>query len=482
MSKPYPFAEKVLHWFKEISEIPRCSKDEDIVCDYLVDWAEDNNFEVKEDEARNILIKVPAKGGMDKHPTVILQGHVDMVCEKTPESKHDFSQDPIELVFGDDGWLRAKDTSLGADNGIAIALAMALALDENISHPPLELLFTVDEETGLTGANALQPGFIEGKILLNLDSEEEGVFTIGCAGGRDTNINLPLEMVNIPSCATCAVEISIGGLKGGHSGMNINAGRANAIQLLTRVLKSIDSEFELVAFEGGTAHNAIPRDARAVILVIPDDIEIVENVVHNLNDRFVDEYQDIEPDLTAKVRVIDSTDNNAVSASSTERMLDLLLALPHGVLAYSQKPDGAVETSNNLATVKVDNGMLEILLSQRSSVKTRLDYLTQKIEAIGNLSGAAVSSSVGYPSWQPNYKSRLLEKCQQTYKALTKEEAKAIVIHAGLECGVIGSKYDGMDMISLGPNIKYPHSPDEMMEIKSIDNTYKFMTALLSSL
>ncbi|MFP4459428.1 MAG: aminoacyl-histidine dipeptidase [Candidatus Zixiibacteriota bacterium] len=477
-----PNIKKVLHWFKEISDIPRCSKEEEIICDYILDWANEYGFEAKEDSVRNIVIKVPGKGEAKDGPIVVLQGHVDMVCEKTPDSEHDFSQDPIKLIYGDDGWITANKTSLGADNGIAMAMAMAIALDENISHPPLELLFTVDEETGLTGANALRDDFIEGRFLINLDSEEEGIFTIGCAGGRDTHISLPLEYAELPPYQTFATKISVGGLKGGHSGMNINEGRANAIHLLARILKQLEINYKLMYFHGGTAHNAIPRDASATILINPDNLELIKNTLHNLNDLFIDEFKSIEPDIDISIEVIEANQEKVFSDASTERIIELLLALPHGVFSMSQDLHGVVETSNNLALAEIKDNILQILTSQRSSMRSILNFLTSKIEAIGRLSGAAVSSTQGYPSWKPDFKSKLLEKCHEAYEKQTGKKAETIVIHAGLECGVIGNKYKGMDMISIGPNIKYPHSPNEKMQIKSIGNVYNFLTLLLSRL
>jgi dipeptidase D len=474
---------QILEEFARISEIPRCSKHEEKIGAFLLQWAEEHRFSARKDSVGNVVIRVPATPGYEEGETVVIQGHVDMVCEKTPDSPHDFSKDPIELVYEGD-WLKANQTTLGADNGIALAIAMTLALDKNVEHPPLELLFTVDEETGLSGVNSLGSDFISGKILLNVDSEDEGVFTVGCAGGRDTRISLPLEYVETDGHYV-PLRIKVSNMTGGHSGVNIHEERGNAIILLVRALHQINRshDIRLSFIGGGTAHNAIPRDAEAILFLLPHNVPAVEKLVPELDEMFRNEFRNTDPNLTLTLgRVENVKDIRAMTAKSTARVIDLLLALPHGVAAMSTDMKGLVETSNNLANVKVEEGMLKIVTSQRSSVMSKLHAITRKIEVIASLAGAVARSNVGYPSWQPNLASPLLARCKKVYRKLFKKLPHVETIHAGLECGIIGDKYPGMDMISLGPTLKNPHSPDERIHIPSIGKIWDFLVELLSSL
>ncbi len=461
---------RAIEIFREISAIPRCSKDEARIIQYLLDWAENRGLTAKRDKVGNVLILVPATEGYEDAPTVILQGHLDMVCEKTPQSKHDFSCDPIKILEKD-GWLTAEGTSLGADNGIAIAYALAIAEADDIAHPELELLFTVDEETGLVGAVSLEGDFLKGRILLNIDSEEEGIFTLGCAGGRDTRIRLPLrQTVNNDE----KWQIEVGGLLGGHSGMNIGEGRANAIQILARLLNSVPVT-SIAKFEGGSAHNAIPRDGRTVFSLPPGQDWL--SPLMETADSIKSEYGSVEKSMTISIRKIDY---DGVLYQDPRRTIDLLLALPHGVFARDN--EGSVETSNNLARVSTGEDGLDVLLSQRSSRSSALDFLTWKIEAIAHLAEANFESNTGYPAWQPDMESRILDLAKKVYRRLTGKQAETLVIHAGLECGIIGAKFPGMDMISLGPDIRYPHSPDEKANVASIGRTWDFLLALLGSI
>ena len=474
---------QILKEFARISDIPRCSKHEEKIGAYLLQWAQEHRLAAQKDNVGNVVIRVPATPGYEDSETVVIQGHVDMVCEKTPDSKHDFSKDPIELVYEGE-WLKANQTTLGADNGIALAIAMTLVLDENVKHPALELLFTIDEETGLTGANSLESGFINGKILLNVDSEDEGVFTVGCAGGRDTQISLPLDYVETDG-QYVPLRIKSSGMTGGHSGVNIHEERANAIILLARALHQINQshDIRLSFIGGGTAHNAIPRDSEAVLLLLPHKVPAVEKLVPEIEAIFRNEFRNPDPGLALTLDLVEKImDNRAMTAKCTARVLDLLLALPHGVAAMSTDMKGLVETSNNLANVKVEEGMLKIVTSQRSSVMSKLHAITCKIEVIAGLAGAASRSNVGYPSWQPNLDSPLLGKCKKVYKKMFKKQPQVETIHAGLECGIIGDKYPGMDMISFGPTLKNPHSPDERIHLPSVGKVADFMTELLSSL
>ena len=471
-------SEKVLKVFEEISKIPRCSKNEKKISDWLVNWAKEHNFDVKRDAAMNVLISVPATKGYENKPIIVLQGHMDMVCEKTPDSKHDFSKDPIEFIFDGD-WLKANKTTLGADNGIALAIALAMVEDETVAHPPLELLFTVDEETGLTGANALESDFLKGKILINIDSEDEGVFTVGCAGGRDTKINLPLEFESPKE--SNAFEIKVSGLQGGHSGVDIKEVRANANILLARVLDALNKEIgiKIVNIKGGSAHNAIPRDALAGFTT--NDKENAIAIAKKFETIFQDEYGKFEPTLAVTITDIDMPEK-VTNAKTTDKIIALMLSMPHGIAFFSKDIEGLVETSNNFATIDMEDNKLKILSSQRSSIASRLDYLTRKIEEVAFLSGADYESGNGYPAWQPDMESSLLKKCVEVYETLYSKKPVVEVIHAGLECGIIGAKYDGMEMISIGPTIKNPHSPDEKLYLPSVEKIWDFLVAYFKSL
>ncbi len=480
-----PMTSPVLKWFKEISQIPRKSKEEQKICQWLLDWAKSKNLEAKTIETPNagtynIIIKVPASKGYENAPIVIVQSHLDMVCEKTPESKHDFAKDPIQWV--EDGeWLKANQTTLGADNGIGVAMALALA-DENVEHPALELFFTVDEETGLTGANALQPGMLEGKILLNVDSEDEGRFTVGCAGGKNTHLELPLEFGNAPENFV-EYKLNVGGLTGGHSGVDIHCQRANAISILSRVLNNFGAiPFMVSNIKGGSAHNAIPRDVFANIFIPSEEAKKAQEIVQDMLVVLRSEYKKTDPDLGVSLSVChESKDRKVVTKEHSKKIVDFLQTLPHGVSAMSVDIQNLVETSNNLATVEIDKNLLKVVTSQRSSVMSRLSAITHRIETMGHALGAHVESNCGYPSWQPNMDSPILERCKVIYKKLTGKDPIIEVIHAGLECAVIGSKYPDMDMVSFGPTIKSPHSPQERIHVPSIGEVWHFTLELMKS-
>lgn len=474
----------VLKWFEEISKIPRCSKNEDQIVSWLIDWAKGNNYEYKTDAVKNLLIKIPATKGYEDAPVTVIQGHLDMVCEKTPESDHDFTKDPIKLVY-DGEWLTADKTTLGADNGIAIAMAMAIAEDKDIEHPPLELLFTVDEETGLTGANSLKPGFIEGKILINIDSEDEGVFTVGCAGGINTILSLPLDLEAAPA-GYKQYKIKAGGMKGGHSGIDISLEKSNAIKVLSRVFKNIldtDIDIRVADIKGGSAHNAIPRDAEATVLLKEDDYEKISASVKESEKILKLEFADTDPDLKLEIEQEDSPAMGKTQTLETLRkVLDFVAAVPHGVSAMSTAIENLVETSNNLANISVEDGDLKILTSQRSSVVSRLNALTDGIEAVARLAGGKADSGDGYPPWQPNMDSPLLAKSIKLYEKMFDKKPVVEIIHAGLECGIIGDKNPGMDMISIGPTLKYPHSPDEKIHVGTIGKVLDFMIGLFKEI
>jgi dipeptidase D len=481
MNIEHAYTKKILGAFQQISQVPRPSKKEEKIVAWLLDWAAENGLEARSDEALNIVIEVPASPGYENSQTLVLQGHMDMVCEKSKGFEHDFDKDPIELVYTEDGWLTANQTTLGADNGIAIAMAMVAATDKSVPHPPLELLFTTDEETGLTGATSLQPGFIKGKQLLNIDSEDEGVFTVGCAGGEDARVALPFVADQSPA-GYKAFRLVGEGMSGGHSGIEIIEQRANAIKLLFRAIHVMSelTDVRISSVSGGTARNAIPRDAEAVLLIPENDAEKAKTCIEQLQQKLKSEYCKTDPNLKFTLTP-ENGEFKGASAASTRSAIDTIFTYPDGVAAMSKDIAGLVETSNNLATVKVENGQLVILSNQRSSNMDSLALLCDQILSVARLAGAEGETNGGYPSWQPNMDSQLLARCLQVYEKRFGKKPVVEAIHAGLECGIIGSKYDGMDMISFGPTIKSPHCPDEKIDIESIGKTWDFMVALFES-
>jgi len=481
-------AQHVWEMFRQISAIPRCSKNEGQIIEWLKDLAKSRNLVCRSDDVDNVIIELPATKGYEKSAAVVLQSHVDMVCEKTPESKHDFTKDPIELVERD-GWVTANGTTLGADNGVGVALALAL-IDEKISHPKLELLFTVDEETGLTGANGLKPGFITGKYLINLDGEDTS-FIVGCAGGEQAEIRLPVEFSPVPDSLAC-FDLKISGLHGGHSGIDIDKQYANAIQLLARTLKGLQNfDLRICSIEGGTVHNTIPRDAKAVICFDASKLSAAKKTLVEIESSFKNEYAKTEPNL--KLELIKATEFLATEATEhTEKkiinqqseIINLLSSLPTGVHRMSHQFEGIVEASSNLAKVEIlrEENQLRIVTSQRSLEKSSLGEITAKITGLARSAGAKVDTLGGYPSWKPDVNSSLLKRAKEIYRKLNNKEPEVKVVHAGLEPAVIGEKIPGIEMISVGPTIKNPHSPQERVDIASVDAVWKFLLELIPAL
>jgi len=484
MANKDDMTQTILSWFERISQIPRESKHEAAIATALSAWAKEYKFVTRQDAVGNLVIEVPGSAGYERSPTVVIQGHMDMVCEKAKGSEHDFRKDPIKLVVEGE-WLHADGTTLGADNGIALAMAFVAATEADLPHPPLELLFTVEEETGLTGANAISADFVKGKILLNVDSEDEGVFTVGCAGGQDTHISLPIEIEAAPANYQ-ALGLVVEGFRGGHSGVDIHQQRGNAVRTLARGLRDLLelSDLRLASLHGGTAHNAIPRDAEAVFFLPTEDLQKANDAITRLDAALKMEFAKSDPKASVKISDDAQSDRSAAwSKACTQRAIWLGLALPDGVASFSQDIKGLVETSNNLATLRTEEGVITYLTSQRSSVMDRLHLLTHRIEAVASLCpGAKATSNEGYPAWQPNMDSPLLERCKRLYQELYAKEPVVEIIHAGLECGIIGDRCAGMDMISFGPTIQSPHSPDERIELASIGLVWDFMAALLKSL
>ena len=465
--------------FEAITKVPRPSGHEEKLAAYLAGWAEERGFAWEKDEVGNLVIRVPATPGKEGVPTVVLQGHLDMVCEKNNDVEFDFMNEAIRVVRDGD-WLKADGTTLGADNGIGLAMGMAVAEDPEAAHGPLELLSTVDEETGLTGATCLQPGFVAGRKLINIDSEEEGYVFAGCAGGADSESVFPLRPEPL-AAGSQVISVTVRGLIGGHSGLAINENRGNAVKLTATLLQGLAGrcEVRLADFDGGDKHNAIPREATALVAGAAGLKEKALAVAEELEPLFLQEYGQTDPQLT--IEIADATAEQAISASDTNRLLDLILAIPHGVDAMSKDIAGLVESSTNLASIKWAGGEARLLSSSRSSVAPAIERIRQQIAAAARLAGAEPVLHEGYPGWQPNMASELLAFARNVYEQTTGKTADVTAIHAGLECGIIGEKYPGMDMISIGPDMFDVHSPDERLSISSTARFYPFLKALLNA-
>jgi len=467
--------------FDEIRKIPHCSKHEEKIREYILEFAEKQGFESRIDEAGNVVIVKPPDKGMEKKPTVVLQAHMDMVCEKNKDVKHDFSKDPIEVkVEGDK--LMAKGTTLGADDGIGVATILAILEDKDLKLGKIEALFTVDEETGLTGAFALKSDMLTGKTMLNLDSEDFGVITVGCAGGGNSEITFPINRENL-SEKMDYIKIQVSGLRGGHSGVDIHEQRGNAIKILARLLWKLSREYSyhLIDIEGGDKHNAIPREAYASIAVKPSEKKDIINLLEGEIEIIQWEIKAVDPKLTLKIEDVSNVDK-IIDSKQQNTLINLLHALPHGVDKMSYDIPGLVETSTNLASVHMKEDNIVILLSSRSSVMSELQDIRDRIRAIVSLSGAEVSEDEPYPGWKPNLESPVLKLSKKIFKDMYGREPVVEAIHAGLECGIIGEKFPGMDMISIGPTVKHPHSPEEYVEISTVEKFYKYVVEILKSI
>jgi len=471
----------VWRFFKEVLEIPRPSKKEEKIKAYLIDFGKKHNLETLTDEVGNVLIRKPATPGMENRKSVVLQSHMDMVCEKNSDVDHDFDNDPIQ-VYIEDGWVTAKGTTLGGDDGIGVAAQLAILAADSIEHGPIEALFTVDEETGLTGAFGLKPGFLKSNILLNLDSEDEGQLFIGCAGGQDTLVWLPYDKVEIPEGYT-AFNLKVFGLKGGHSGDDIEKNRGNANKILNRFLwenlKELD--IKLHNFDGGNLRNAIAREAFATMLIPVNKVADLKEKVDYYQDTMKFEFQTTEPGLSVVLEEADIPEY-VVDDESTDELLNSLYACPHGVIAMSADIKDFVETSTNLASVKFQEEEILITTSQRSSVESRKQDVTNMVISVFHLAGARTETSDGYPGWAPNPNSEIVDLTAKLYKKLFNQQPEVLAIHAGLECGLIGDKYPGMDMISYGPTVKGAHSPDERMEIESVQKFWDLTIEILKNI
>jgi dipeptidase D len=469
----------VWKYFAEISRIPRGSKNETAIAKYLVETARRLGLEATQDATGNVLAGKPASPGREGRPAVCLQGHMDMVCEKNKDKAHDFLKDPIELVR-DGEVIRANGTTLGADNGIAVATSLAIMEDKTLQHGPLEFLFTVDEETGLTGANGLQPGFLRSQILLNLDSEDEGELYVGCSGGRDNTGTWPLQ-VDAVQGVIAAVKVT--GLRGGHSGLEIHTGRGNALKIVNRVAMAIAGlGGRLAKMEGGNKRNAIPREAEAHFFVPKSRVAEVQGVVDWFDKTVKEELATVEPKVAITLETSKGVrKGRAFKRPLQKRLLLALSAMPHGVLKMSADIPGLVETSTNLAIVQTTKKVVSVQTSQRSSVASEIDEASHAVRSVFELAGAEATGSDGYPGWKPNLDSPILKLAKETYHRLYGKEPEVKAVHAGLECGIIGEKYPGMDMVSFGPTMKDVHSPVERLYVDTVPRFYEFLLAVLAS-
>ena len=468
-------SEKVLSYFKEITKIPRESGHEEHIVAYLQQFAAENNLECKTDEAGNVLIVKEAAPGYENVPVIVLQSHTDMVCEKNEGVEHDFAKDPIKYIIKD-GWMIAPDTTLGADCGIGVAAQMAMLVTD-IPCGKIECLFTTAEETGLDGAMALQPGFFTGKVLLNLDSEDEGEIFVGCAGGLDTTAEFHYTTVDVQEGFELE-EVFVKDAMGGHSGDDINKGRANSVQLIGRFLYScLDLDWQLVTIDGGNKRNAIAREAKAVIAAEPDTLDIINERLEAYAADVAEEYGAIETELKLGFEEVELQEAKAIDEMTSWNLITALCAAPHGVLAMSQEIENFVETSTNLASVKMTQpGVIRIGSSQRSCVTAARRAAAAKMEACFVLAGATVTHEGEYPGWAPAAESPVRDACVASYRKLFGVDPKVKAIHAGLECGLFTEKFPGLDMVSFGPTLRGVHAPGERLDLASLD---KFVDLLV---
>ncbi len=468
-------------YFEEICKIPRLSKNEEKIRRYLLDFASANNLKAKEDETGNILITREASPGMEGSKTLVLQSHMDMVGEKNAGHPHNWTTDPIVPQLKGE-WVTASGTTLGADDGIGIASQMAILTDKDLVAGRIECLFTVDEESGMTGALNLDPGFFEGRTLINLDSEDEGILFIGCAGGLDTVGTLKAERITTAP-GSQGLAVSVTGLRGGHSGDEIHKGFGNSVKIMNRLLLSLSEKFSIGIdrFDAGNLRNAIPREAFATIAVDGDKKNMVTKEIASLSRMIRDEFGDLEKDLKISVEETD-TPATLLNEESRKKLLEILSCCPHGVLAWSKEMEDLVETSTNLASVKfVDEDLIKIVTTQRSSVEPAKHEAAGMVRACLSLAGAEVLHSDGYPGWEPSLKSEILRLTRESYVRLFGREPLVRAIHAGLECGLIFRKYPGIDMISFGPTIRGAHTPEEKIDIKTVAMFWDLLTDVIRS-
>ena len=472
----------VWDYFYSLTQIPRPTGHMEAVTRFVESVGNALGLETLRDGVGNVLIRKPASPGRENHKTVTLQAHLDMVPQKNASVKHDFLTDPID-AYVEDGWVKARGTTLGADNGIGASLALAVLADDTLEHGPIEALFTIDEEQSMDGAFGLKPNFLQGDILLNCDSEKEGELFVGCAGGADLNISFQFkEDTYIPE-GDVAVKITLSGLKGGHSGVDIHLGRANANKLMFRFLKEpvCDYGARLSAVEGGNMRNAIPREAWAIVTIPGDNVEALWELVSDYQEMYQVEYAGVESGIRFEAEMTELP-TTLIPEEIQDDLINAIEGCQNGVISMLHDFPGTVESSSNLAIVKTSDELIEIKILVRSSSETRKEAVCSSLESIFSMAGAKVEIPDGYNGWQPNIHSPMLQVMKEVYQELFAVEPAVKVMHAGLECGIIQGAYPQMDMISIGPDLEYPHSPDERVRIESVANTWRYITAVLAKI
>jgi dipeptidase D len=466
--------------FEDICNIPHPSKKEAKIIEYAKSFGEKLGLETIVDHVGNVIIRKPATPGMEDRQGIILQGHLDMVPQKNNDTDHDFEKDPIQPWI-DGEWVKAKGTTLGADNGIGAAAAMAVLQANDLQHGPIEVLLTIDEETGMTGAFELKGGVLKGDILINLDSEDEGELYIGCAGGIDTFAYLHYTEKPVPA-GHVAYKVEVKGLKGGHSGLDINLGRGNANKILNRALWQANRELglELASIDGGSLRNAIPREANAVVTIPADNAEAFEKLVSSLDAIVKKELGNVDPDFSMKAAKVEAP-KTIIDSKVAKNLFNVVYACPNGTMRMISEMPEVVETSTNLAIIKSANGKIEIASLQRSSVDSAKDDLANMLRSVFEMAGAEVKQSGSYPGWKPNVDSPILKAMKDVYQNKYGKIPAQKVIHAGLECGILGGNYPGLDMISFGPTIRNPHSPDEKVNIKTVGLFWDYLVETLKN-
>ena len=476
LTQLYP--QPLWQWFEQICAIPHPSKHEHALSQHIQQWAKAQGLAVVEDKVGNLIIRKPATAGMENCKIVVLQAHIDMVPQKNADKVHNFETDPIE-AYVDGDWVKARGTTLGSDNGIGMSSALAVLGSKNIKHGPLEVLLTIDEEAGMTGAFGLEAGYLDAEILINTDSEQEGEIYMGCAGGVDAQISVPMSW-QAPEQSNASFSLTMSGLKGGHSGVNIHLGRGNANKLLARFLFKYSDELalELVSFSGGSLRNAIPREANVQLMLPAENVEALKQAIESFQALVREELAVADPAMLLTLAAIDAP-TKVMDEEAQNTLIDLLHASPNGVIRMSDEVEGVTETSLNIGVISTEDESVEILCLIRSLIDSGREEVTGMLTALSNLSGASIDLSGAYPGWKPDTSSPVMEIVRDTYNDIYKKDPTVMVIHAGLECGLFKEPYPHMDMVSIGPTIRYPHSPDEMVNITTVGQYWELLLAVL---
>jgi dipeptidase D len=476
LTQLYP--QPLWQWFEQICAIPHPSKHEHALSQHIQQWAKAQGLAVVEDKVGNLIIRKPATAGMENCKIVVLQAHIDMVPQKNADKVHNFETDPIE-AYVDGDWVKARGTTLGSDNGIGMSSALAVLGSKDIKHGPLEVLLTIDEEAGMTGAFGLEAGYLDAEILINTDSEQEGEIYMGCAGGVDAQISVPMSW-QAPEQSNASFSLTMSGLKGGHSGVNIHLGRGNANKLLARFLFKYSDELalELVSFSGGSLRNAIPREANVQFMLPVENIDALKQAIESFQALVREELAVVDPGMLLSLAAIDAP-TKVMGEEAQNTLIDLLHACPNGVMRMSDEVEGVTETSLNIGVISTEDESVEILCLIRSLIDSGREEVTGMLTALSNLSGASIDLSGAYPGWKPDTSSPVMAIVRDTYNDIYKKDPTVMVIHAGLECGLFKEPYPLMDMVSIGPTIRYPHSPDEMVNITTVGQYWELLLAVL---